>query len=126
MCGPVLEYGPPTNNVAELVAFKEALTLVREHPELADLPTIMRYDSRYAALVGTSVWKAKSNKALAAAVWAEWKKTRDAKRGRLYLRHVKAHSGHTWNDLADKLADDGRRGVSLNHGVEGPDVEYVD
>ena len=86
----------------------------------------MRYDSRYAALVGTGVWKAKSNKTLAGVVRAEWKKTHDAKRGRLYLRHVKAHSGHKWNDLADALADEGRRGIRRFEGVDPMDDTSVD
>ena len=29
---------------------------------------------------------------------------------KLWIRHVKGHSGHEWNDVADVLADQGRRG----------------
>ena len=32
---------------------------------------------------------------------------------RLWMRHVKGHSGHPYNDIADKLADTGKQGVQL-------------
>ena len=31
----------------------------------------------------------------------EWKLTWEAKRGQLWIRHVKGHSDHEWNDMAD-------------------------
>ena len=73
---------------------------------------LLRHDSKYAALVSSGVWKGKSkkNNALVAVAQVEWRLTFAAKRGRLWIRHVKGHSDHEWNDMADQLADDGRRG----------------
>ena len=73
-------------------------------------PICVRYDSKYAALVGSGVWKARANKAIASIARAEWDLTLRATRGRLWLRHVKGHSDHVWNDTADRLADEGRQG----------------
>ena len=68
---------------------------------------VLRYDSKYAALITTGVYKAKKNKRLVRAAQSEWKRTVAFKRGRLWMRHVKGHSNHRWNDLADKLANIG-------------------
>ena len=62
-------------------------------------------------MITTNVWRAKKHKALAAVARAEWQRARVALKGKLWLRHVKGHSGHKWNDRADKLADEGRCGV---------------
>ena len=60
----------------------------------------------------SGVWKGKSkkNRAIVLVAQEEWKLTWEAKRGQLWIRHVKGHSDHEWNDMADALADDGRRG----------------
>ena len=73
--------------------------------------TRIRHDSKYAALVSSGVWKGKSkkNRAIVLVAQEEWKLTWEAKRGQLRIRHVKGHSDHEWNDMADALADDGRR-----------------
>jgi len=97
-----------TNNIAELVAFIHALRWART----VDAPVVMRYDSKYAALITTGVYKAKKNKKLVATAQAEWKLTRAAKAGRLWMRHVKGHSGHEWNDKADRLANKGCGGAT--------------
>ena len=34
-----------------------------------------------------------------------------ALKGKLWLKHVKGHSSHKWNDRADALADEGRLGT---------------
>ena len=52
----------------------------------------------------------KKNKALAAIAREEWKLTAAAKKAAgkgMWIRHVKGHSKHEWNDVADKLAGDG-------------------
>ena len=106
-CGPIAHGDEgaeqKTNNVAEIVAFIHALRWARS-PAAAARPIVMRYDSKYAALITTGVYKAKKNKKLVATAQAEWKLTHAAKQGRLWLRHVKGHSGHKWNDEADRLA----------------------
>ena len=40
-----------------------------------------------------------------------------ALRGKLWLKHVKGHSGQRWNDRADALANSGRNGVVSVHAV---------
>ena len=93
-----------TNNVAEIVAFIAALRWARSPAAMAH-PIVMRYDSKYAALITTGVYKAKKNKKLVATAQAEWKLTHAAKHGRLWMRHVKGHSGNEHNDEADRLAN---------------------
>ena len=53
------------------------------------------------------VYKARKNKELVLHAQEEWKLTMKAKKGRLWIRHVRGHSNHPWNDVADKLAGDG-------------------
>ena len=83
--------------------FIHALRWARS-PAAAARPIVMRYDSKYAALITTGVYKAKKNKRLVATAQAEWKLTHTAKQGKLWMRHVKGHSGHEHNDEADRLA----------------------
>ena len=100
-----------TNNTAELKAIVVALRHVRTCPTLRGRAALIRYDSKYAAMITTSVWRARKHKKLAAVARDEWQRARTALKGRLWLKHVKGHSGHRWNDRADELADKGRRGV---------------
>ena len=60
--------------------------------------------------ITTGVYKAKTNKKLVETAQAEWKATMAAKAGRLWMRHVAAHSDHPWNNEADRLAKLGCRG----------------
>ena len=96
-----------SNNTAELRGVVEALRLAQKRLQ----PAIIRYDSKYAAMITCSVWRARKHKALAAVARAEWQRARVALKGKLWLKHVKGHSGQKWNDRADKLADEGRCGV---------------
>ena len=52
----------------------------------------------------------KKNKPLATIAREEWKLTAAAKKAAgkgMWIRHVKGHSEHEWNNVADKLAGDG-------------------
>ena len=101
-----------TNNSAEVEAILHLLRWARTAPEAHGKPVVIRHDSLYAALVVASVYKVRKRKNLALVTLAreEWKLTMEAKRGKLWIRHVKGHSGNEWNDVADRLADQGRRG----------------
>ena len=110
MCGPIVPDGllhkNTTNNLAELVAFVNGLRWARLNHRG---PALMRYDSTYAAHVASGIWKPKKHKAMAAQAVKEWAARRRRGDG-LWLKHVKGHSGHRWNNRADRLADAGRAG----------------
>ena len=115
-CGPIhvgQEGGENlTNNTAEMIGFIHALRYARE-PARASRPILVRFDSRYAALCGSGVWKGKRNKKLVATARAEWEATATLKKHSgvgFWLKHVKGHSGHKWNDAADGLATRGLDG----------------
>ena len=100
-----------SNNVAEVHAFLHALRWARS-PAVVRRPICLRHDSIYAALVSCGVYKAKKNKALVLHAQEEWKLTMKAKKGKLWIRHVKGHTAVTSGTMyvADELADQGRRG----------------
>lgn len=106
--GPMLEY-PTTNNRAELMAILQAL-----QDYSGDV--IISPDSRY-AMDSVSVW---------ASEWEKrgWKKANgqtpenldlirkilELQKGRkVEYRHVYGHTGNQWNELADQLANQGRK-----------------
>ena len=70
----------------------------------------MRYDSCYAAMIASGSWKAKAHKALAAEARAAWGMLQNKTNNTLWLRHVRGHSQHKWNNKADSLANQGRGG----------------
>ena len=74
----------------------------------------MRYDSKYASHVASGAWRARKHKPLAAAARRAWDRMRKIAKGRLWMKHVKGHSGDKWNDMADSLADAGRSGVNVH------------
>jgi ribonuclease HI len=100
-----------SNNTAELRGIIEALRYARQYG--GGRPAIIRYDSKYAAMIATSVWKARKNKRLAATAREEWGLAWKALQGKLWLKHVKGHSGHRWNDRADALATSGLHGTTI-------------
>ena len=113
-CGQILieqrNITATTNNVAELKAFIEGLKWARCSSIAQGRAVCMRYDSKYASHIASGAWRAKRHKKLAAEARQQWAALRKSRRGRLWMRHVKGHSGHTWNERADRLADHGKRG----------------
>ena len=61
-------------------------------------------------MVTQGLWRANSNKQLAAAVKSIYRTVKDART--VYFSHVKGHSNHKWNDAADKLANKARTSSS--------------
>ena len=74
----------------------------------------MRYDSLYAAMVASGTWKAKKHKAMAAEARLAWAALKKRLGESVWLRHVKGHSGHWWNDKVDSLANAGRCGTEID------------
>ncbi len=89
-----------SNNTAELTAFAEALRWLLS--EGGDCEVIIKTDSQYAANQATGTWKAKANRELVAHVQLLWNEVSELRN--LSWQHVKAHSGHRWNERADHLA----------------------
>ena len=89
-----------SNNTAELTAFAEALRWVLS--EGGDSEIVIKTDSQYAGNQATGNWKAKANRELVAHVQALWNEVLQLRD--LSWEHVKAHSGHRWNERADHLA----------------------
>ena len=71
-----------------------------------DRTVLIRYDSKYAANVVQGTYEASSNIELARKVQQMYRQER--KKRNVFFSHVKGHSGHKWNDYADKLANRGR------------------
>ena len=96
-----------SNNTGELSAIGEVLRWVNERFDNNDSrPVLIRYDSKYAAMVAQKLWSAKSNIQLARTVQLLYTET--SKHRTVYFSHVKGHSNHKWNEYADKLANRGR------------------
>lgn len=89
-----------SNNTAELTAFAQALRWVLS--EGGDSEIIIKTDSQYAGNQATGTWKAKANRELVAHVQALWNEVLEIRK--ISWEHVKAHSGHRWNERADHLA----------------------
>ena len=89
-----------SNNTAELTAFAEALRWALKQG-ISD-KIIIKTDSQYAGNQATGAWKAKANRELVAHVQSLWNEVTELTD--LSWEHVKAHSGHRWNERADHLA----------------------
>ena len=63
---------------------------------------IIKTDSQYAGNQATGAWRAKSNRELVAHVQSLWNEVSELRE--VTWEHVKAHSGHRWNERADHLA----------------------
>lgn len=102
-----------SNNTGELSAVCEALRWLIEH-EPSSRPAWICYDSKYAMNQATGTHKAHTNVALARRshqLLAEARKKR-----KVDFLHVKGHSGHEWNDVADSLANRGATGARSTAG----------
>tara|TARA_B100000287_G_scaffold332545_1_gene317583 strand:- start:4078 stop:4629 length:552 start_codon:yes stop_codon:yes gene_type:complete len=89
-----------SNNTGELSAMVHALRWI-----LVNCPegqVTVRADSMYALHISDGSWSAKANKQLALLSQQLWKEA--AQVVNLHNAHVKAHSGHRWNERADHLA----------------------
>ena len=112
---PFLGAERATNNTAELTALAEALHYLREEGTTG--PAVIRPDSEYAAHVALGLTRCKANVALAAAVRALWQSEYARRGGQLWILKVKGHSGHVWNDAADRAAARGAAGASRGGGA---------
>ena len=116
-CGPVDPSTPnvktATNNSSELVAFTRALQWARSSHLTQSRAIVIRFDSAYASMIASGSWKARKHKDLAAEARAAWTDLRKHTTNNLWLRHVRGHSEHAWNDRADHLASQGRQGQSI-------------
>lgn len=92
--------GPGTNNVAELRAIWRIL---KQFPD-RDRRIIIYSDSEYAIGSLTLDWSPQANKELIEAIRADL----STRTGVMFI-HVDGHSGHTGNEIADQLANIGRK-----------------
>jgi ribonuclease HI len=98
-----------TNNTGEIIGIGQALMWLRDVDEATDIPTIMMFDSCYAANMVTGPWQPNAN---VASVERAWKLLADVEAtGRtVHLVHVKGHSADGGNDRADELVQWGKTG----------------
>jgi len=89
-----------SNNTAELTAFAEALRWLLK--EGGNESVVIKTDSQYAGNQAIGAWKTKANRELVGHVQNLWKEVSELRE--LSWEHVKAHSGHRWNERADHLA----------------------
>jgi len=89
-----------SNNTAELTAMAEALRWALS--EGGESRIVIKTDSQYAGNQATGAWKAKANRELVAHLQSLWNEVKELRE--LSCEHVKAHSGHRWNERADHLA----------------------
>ena len=89
-----------SNNTAELTAMAEALRWALS--EGGESRIVIKTDSQYAGNQATGAWKAKANRELVAHLQSLWNEVKELRE--LSWEHVKAHSGHRWNERADHLA----------------------
>jgi ribonuclease HI len=89
-----------SNNTAELSAMICALKWVITKCPNSEIT--IRADSMYALRITDGSWKAKENKTLASRSQSMWNEAKSLVN--LESAHVKAHSGHRWNERADHLA----------------------
>ena len=89
-----------SNNTAELSAFVHCLKWILVEGGLQEI--IIRTDSNYAGNIVEGNWKAKSNKKIAKLSQQLWREVKTIQK--LSWKHIRAHTGHRWNERADHLA----------------------
>ena len=92
--------GEATNNVAELTAIEDAMSVVFSDAQYEDSPIEILTDSQYTNGVLTKNWKAKANRALIQKIRAMLKKNRNVR-----IHWVAGHAGIQGNEKADALAN---------------------
>ena len=98
-----------TNNTGELQAIGEVLMWANEHMD-NNQSLLIRYDSTYAAMIAQSVYTVRSNRQLALRVQTLYRHRSAI--APVFFSHVDAHTGHKWNECADRLANRGRTSSS--------------
>ena len=99
-----------TNNTAELSALYSAMLWILRRP--TDPTTIdILFDSTWAANVARRLWRPKVNRGIAGQVQRAVEQVLEAGH-QLCWHHVRAHKGHTMNELADEAAAKGARLVA--------------
>ena len=97
-----------TNNTAELTAIGELMIwLDTEAPDDRTTPTVIRFDSFYAANMAQGFWEPKANEELAHRVRELVKKV--GQRRTLTWEYVYGHTGEHDNEIADRAADAGAK-----------------
>ena len=110
-----------SNNVAEITAISKALEFVYSHSN-RPLEVLIKTDSNYAYQqismlkakcleLGWQIWEQQFKNIpnfdlLTIAIWYIF--NLQAKQINIYFEHVSAHCGITFNEIADRLADEGR------------------
>ena len=111
-----------TNNTAELTALAEALRWLLAEDVETHRAVLLRPDSEYVMRIATGTAIPSANRALAATTHRLYTDLRSARQGKVAWAHVKGHSDHQWNELADSLAVEGAR--SGEHGGGTPGKEW--
>ena len=89
-----------TNNVAELTAIEDAISLVLSKEEYKEAPIEILTDSQYTSGVLTKNWKAKANRSLIQGIRSQLKKNKNIR-----IHWVAGHAGIEGNEKADELAN---------------------
>jgi ribonuclease HI len=95
------------HNVAEIQAGVRALEWLIRHDAAPYRPVVIRFDSQYAEKVTLGFVRPQRHVRLARRARQLWSKVGTQRAGHAQAKHVAAHSGHVWNDLAHSLANAG-------------------
>jgi ribonuclease HI len=96
-----------SNNTAELTAIYFALCYIKQHFRDPRETITIRYDSVYAAKSVMGIFNGPKNRELISNCRKKLKECNGL--AKIKFEHVKAHSGHKYNDIVDNLAKEGAR-----------------